>query len=167
MIPAIARSVVVLPAPFGPTSPSTSPGRTANERSCTAVNAPKILDSPVTSITFESPAWIVTRGYSTASRLQVYQAALVRDRDGFGAAHRVELRENCFDVRLGRAFGDREAPRDVLVAAPLREQLQHVGLALRERRLAHALQCFDRDGRRRVLASLADRADRRQNLLPS
>src|SRR5262245_64094944 len=143
MIPAIARSVVVLPAPFGPTSPSTSPGRTANDRSRTAVNVPKTLDSPVTSITFESPARIFTRGYSTASRLQVYQAALVRDRDSFRAAHRVELREDRFDVRLGGALGDREAPRDVLVAAPLREQLQHVDLPLRERRLADALQRFD------------------------
>src|SRR5262245_43318311 len=55
MMPAIARSVVVLPAPFGPTSPSTSPGLTANDSSRTAANVPKILVSPVTSITFESP----------------------------------------------------------------------------------------------------------------
>src|SRR6478609_5426583 len=109
MMPAIARNVVVLPAPFGPTRPSTSPGRTANDKSFTAVNVPKTLDRPVTSITFESPCrGSLRRGYSTASRLEVYQAAFVRNRDGFRAAHRVELREDRFDVRLGGALGDRE-----------------------------------------------------------
>ena len=40
MMPARQRSVVVFPAPLGPTRPSTSPGRTANDRSRTAVNSP-------------------------------------------------------------------------------------------------------------------------------
>jgi hypothetical protein len=38
--PAMLRSVVVLPAPFGPTSPSTSPGGTRNDSECTAVKSP-------------------------------------------------------------------------------------------------------------------------------
>src|SRR6185503_3911637 len=50
MMPAITRSDVVLPAPFGPTSPSTSPGRTMNDRSRTAVNSPNDLQSPAISI---------------------------------------------------------------------------------------------------------------------
>jgi len=40
MMPVRQRSVVVLPAPLGPTRPSTSPGRTANDKSRTAVNSP-------------------------------------------------------------------------------------------------------------------------------
>ena len=40
MMPARQRSVVVFPAPFGPTSPSTSPGPTRNERALTAVKSP-------------------------------------------------------------------------------------------------------------------------------
>jgi hypothetical protein len=37
MMPARHRSVEVFPAPFGPTRPSTSPGRTEKERLRTAV----------------------------------------------------------------------------------------------------------------------------------
>ena len=40
MIPAMQRRVDVLPAPFGPTSPRTSPGRTENDRLRTAVKPP-------------------------------------------------------------------------------------------------------------------------------
>jgi hypothetical protein len=36
MIPAMVRIVVVLPAPFGPTSAGTSPGRTSNDNPSTA-----------------------------------------------------------------------------------------------------------------------------------
>src|SRR5262245_13801611 len=51
MIPAMLRKVVVLPAPFGPTRPSTSPGRTVKLRSRTAANSPYIFVKPATSIT--------------------------------------------------------------------------------------------------------------------
>jgi hypothetical protein len=50
MIPARHRSVVVLPAPFGPTRPSTSPGPTVKEMRSTAVNAPYCLASRSTEI---------------------------------------------------------------------------------------------------------------------
>ena len=40
MMPARQRSVVVLPAPFGPTSPRISPPGTWKDRSRTAVTAP-------------------------------------------------------------------------------------------------------------------------------
>src|SRR5689334_20783028 len=49
-IPVRHRKVVVLPAPFGPTSPSTSVGATENERSSTATKSPYSFVSPVTSI---------------------------------------------------------------------------------------------------------------------
>ena len=39
-MPASARSVVVLPAPFGPISPTISPEPTENVRSSTAVKLP-------------------------------------------------------------------------------------------------------------------------------
>ena len=48
----IMRIVVVFPAPFGPTSPSTSPGSTRNERSLTAVVELYFLVSRSTSIIF-------------------------------------------------------------------------------------------------------------------
>ena len=41
--------VVVLPAPLGPRKPSSSPGRTSNERSCTTSVEPKRFQTPVTS----------------------------------------------------------------------------------------------------------------------
>ena len=44
------RKVVVFPAPLGPTSPSTSPGATLNDRSRTAATVPYDLVSPWTSI---------------------------------------------------------------------------------------------------------------------
>src|SRR3984893_8841798 len=72
--------------------------------------------------------------------LQVDQPALVCHRDRFGAADGIELGENGLDVGLGGAFGDGQPPRNVLVAAALGDELQHVELALSEARLAHALQ---------------------------
>src|SRR5438552_2911655 len=50
MMPARQRKVVVLPAPFGPTSPMTSPGRTVKDRSLTAASSLYSLVSPSTSI---------------------------------------------------------------------------------------------------------------------
>ena len=50
-IPARHRSVVVLPAPFGPTSPSTSPRATRKLRPSTAVRLWYALTRPSTSIT--------------------------------------------------------------------------------------------------------------------
>src|SRR5262245_4277861 len=49
-MPVRQRSVVVLPAPFGPTSPKTSVGPTENERSSTATKSPYSFVSPETSI---------------------------------------------------------------------------------------------------------------------
>ena len=40
MMPAMLRSVVVLPAPLGPTRPSTSPGATVNDSPRTASKSP-------------------------------------------------------------------------------------------------------------------------------
>src|SRR3954468_22495296 len=48
--PSRQRSVVVLPAPFGPRNPVTTPGRTENVRSSSAVTAPNLLVRPTTSI---------------------------------------------------------------------------------------------------------------------
>jgi len=53
--PSSIRSVVVLPAPFGPRNPVTVPGRTAKVRSSTAVTAPKRLVSRCTSSADISP----------------------------------------------------------------------------------------------------------------
>jgi hypothetical protein len=39
------RTVVVLPAPLGPSSPKTSPGRTSNESPETARRSPKRFSS--------------------------------------------------------------------------------------------------------------------------
>src|SRR5579871_2089424 len=45
MSPKIMRSVVVLPEPFGPSRPKTSPWRTSKLRSWTAVSLPKRFES--------------------------------------------------------------------------------------------------------------------------
>src|ERR1035437_891638 len=50
MIPARQRSVVVLPAPLGPTSPMTSPGCTSKSSSFTAMNSPYNLVRALTWI---------------------------------------------------------------------------------------------------------------------
>src|SRR6185436_8788344 len=50
MMPDKQRSVVVLPAPFGPTNPRTSPVRTTNDKSLTAGNLSYSLVNPSTSI---------------------------------------------------------------------------------------------------------------------
>src|SRR5581483_2215427 len=43
-------TVVVLPAPFGPRNPNTSPGATRTVRSCSARRSPYALRSPIVSI---------------------------------------------------------------------------------------------------------------------
>src|SRR5450756_2407697 len=50
IIPARQRSVVVLPAPLGPTSPMTSPGCTSKSSSFTATNSPYNLVRALTWI---------------------------------------------------------------------------------------------------------------------
>ena len=60
-IPATLRIVVVFPAPFGPTSPSTSPGATWNDRPWTAANSPYTFSRPSTSITGVPPG-VPSRG---------------------------------------------------------------------------------------------------------
>src|SRR5271156_168299 len=49
MVPAIRLSSVVLPEPFGPISPKTSPGETARDMSLTATNPPNAFVKPSTS----------------------------------------------------------------------------------------------------------------------
>ena len=49
--PIMQRMVVLLPEPFGPRNPVTTPVRTENERSSTAVVDPYLLVNPSTSIT--------------------------------------------------------------------------------------------------------------------
>src|SRR4029078_1667048 len=52
MMPARQRSVVVFPAPFGPTSPRISPGPTSNVTPRTAVKSPYNLVSAWAEITY-------------------------------------------------------------------------------------------------------------------
>src|SRR4029434_10173137 len=63
-IPAIVLSVVVLPAPLGPTSPRISPGWTSNDRFETASNPSYCLHSPST----ESIGTSTAAEYRTALR---------------------------------------------------------------------------------------------------
>src|SRR5436190_21595068 len=55
MMPDRHRRVVVLPAPFGPTRPNTSPGRTTNDRFSTATNSSYNFVNPSTSIIARPP----------------------------------------------------------------------------------------------------------------
>ena len=50
------RSVVVLPAPLGPSRPVISPSRALNDTPCTARTAPKDFTRPCTSI-MARPRW--------------------------------------------------------------------------------------------------------------
>src|SRR3954453_6768254 len=50
MRPSSIRSVVVLPAPFGPRKPVMRPGSTTKSRSWTAVKSPNRLERPRTSM---------------------------------------------------------------------------------------------------------------------
>src|SRR5439155_11351354 len=55
-MPSSMRMVVVLPAPFGPTKPTTSPGPTEKLTASTTVRPPKRRDSSLAAITPPSPA---------------------------------------------------------------------------------------------------------------
>src|SRR5471030_2434845 len=78
MIPARHRSVEVLPAPLGPTRPSTSPGCTLNDRLRTAVKSPYRLVSASTSIIGAHPAARGARGQDHRGILGVTDALRVR-----------------------------------------------------------------------------------------
>src|SRR2546425_9240210 len=61
-MPTMLRKVVVFPAPFGPTSPSTSPGATLNDRSRTAATAPyDLVRSEEHTSELQSLAYLVCR----------------------------------------------------------------------------------------------------------
>jgi hypothetical protein len=100
----------------------------------------------------------------TLALREVHQSTPMRDGHGLRAADGIEFRQNPLNMRLRSAFGDIQAPRDILVAATFSQQLQYVQLALRQARLAHADQRLRRNRRRGPL--LVDRSNRRQNLLP-
>src|SRR4051795_2177336 len=72
--PSSMRSVVVLPAPFGPRKPVTWPGSTVAERSETAATVPNRLVSPVNSIGtpvgMAAPDWPATPALPPLSRMR-------------------------------------------------------------------------------------------------
>jgi hypothetical protein len=77
---ASTRTAVVLPAPFGPSTPSTVPGRTARSTPASAVVVPNRLTSPSASIAFTgqllsrrgrgSPRALAGRAHPAGSRCQ-------------------------------------------------------------------------------------------------
>ena len=62
--------VVVLPAPFGPRRPNTSPWRTCRSSLSTAVNSPYFLVRPRVLIAGAVPAAFGTSGSATAIALE-------------------------------------------------------------------------------------------------
>src|SRR5690348_10163167 len=71
---------VVLPAPFGPISPTISPSRTSNDTPSTARSPPKVRDSPETSSTAPPPEqW--TAGPSREHRAEYAAREIRRDED--------------------------------------------------------------------------------------
>src|ERR1051325_4362092 len=90
MIPARHRSVVVFPAPFGPTNPSTCPDPTVNESSFTATNSPYSLVRASTSIIDAATDGAQTSGDhrppSKLSKAQSAQATTLQQAKGGGAS---------------------------------------------------------------------------------
>src|SRR4051794_34049699 len=62
--PSTMRSVVVLPAPFGPRNPVTAPSLTRNDRSSTAATSPKRFVSPTAAIGADAIAGVSDTGSS-------------------------------------------------------------------------------------------------------
>src|SRR5688572_18988442 len=116
--PAMMRSVVDLPAPFGPRKPTISPFATLNETSLTATTVPKSLVRASTSI---------IERYVSRARLRLFRLVFFED----GAVALLEL--------LARAAGAG------VVAADLRPGLRR--LALRQRRGGLLAQLIERGGR--------------------
>src|SRR5690349_19410576 len=75
--PAIRLNSVLLPAPFGPMMPSTSPGRTASERSSITRSLPKLRLSPATS----NSTWLAAVGhrFGMATERDFGHAGVVHD----------------------------------------------------------------------------------------
>src|SRR5215472_5795635 len=98
-MPARQRSVVVLPAPFGPTRPTISPPSTASERPLTAVN----------------PSYSLTRSWMSMM-------------GATGTASYVQTASRHLDQRRGRRGGRRhrhllDPPADLV---EMREARQHL-----------------------------------------
>src|SRR5512141_3183609 len=78
--PSSIRMVVVLPAPFGPKRPNTSPGRTLRSSLSTAVKSPYFLVRARVLIAGAPPAVLGTSGSATAIALEDEEQA-GRDHD--------------------------------------------------------------------------------------
>src|SRR5690349_19119535 len=106
--PASIRRLVVLPPPFAPMSPATSPAATASERSATAVRAPNRRVRPVTAtagcvsmLRIQKSAEHVLGGFGAeherrgaAARLCAERVHCEPDRGGAGVADTVRVHEH-------------------------------------------------------------------------
>src|SRR5438552_1522157 len=92
--------VVVLPAPLGPSSPTISPGATANDTSRTATARPKCLVSPSTRMAARMPQssipaggcqlWAAARGQTLDHARELRRASSIIDGRAPAACGRLE-----------------------------------------------------------------------------
>src|SRR5215207_187284 len=61
MLPSVRLSIVVLPAPLGPTTPTASPSPTARSRSAITTSSPNALETPSSSRTVATDAVVLAR----------------------------------------------------------------------------------------------------------
>ena len=82
--PVTASMSVVLPAPFGPIRPTTSPGFTSNDTSLTATTEPKRTVSPLIDNVAPGTGSTSAGGSGTRSSCRRGQAELLPERPGVG-----------------------------------------------------------------------------------
>ena len=121
--PSSIRSVVVLPAPFGPRKPVIVPGSSANERSSTARTVPNRLvsDSARTTAVMRLPGVLcgarldAERAQQLGRRIwrpQLEQLARTRSGPGWGCPRRIPLLDAC-STRLAEGVSGRRPRRTV------------------------------------------------------
>src|SRR5579859_127155 len=130
--PASMRTVVVLPAPLGPSRPKISPSPTVKFRSRTASTAPKRLPRPCTSIIDPpSGAWWVARPRTVAGQagqdlpVRWFPPAMALGEQERTMAERTVASQRAFEGRLLRLRVDEVALDDGRRAS--REVVEHPG----------------------------------------
>src|SRR5437588_2556788 len=126
--PAMRRSVVVLPAPVGPSSTMNSPSATASERSLTAATLPKRLLTPLSKTSAKDASFMQRAADCPTRGLIKHGQPLAHQRkpDLLARRHFDTCREPRLDLALRNTDGDDLRRSEIFGAEDLATELRSI-----------------------------------------